>query len=196
MSNPEPVRRYVVRQMDLHPDGPSVLMESRMGPRVVLCLADAYDQDIKALRKGLEFQVERTCDAGELNDVLREERDAALASLAAADEELAEQAKTIERLEHERWMLAANIHARREGTWDAQETWDEMEQAEEIADAALEEKEARGCPDCTGTGNAIDGPQGHRDCPTCDGTGKITALKEARDHEGNSRLRAIGESHE
>ena len=59
---------------------------------------DDYDQDIKALRKGLEFQVERTCDAGELNDVLREERDAALASLAAADEELAEQAKTIVRL--------------------------------------------------------------------------------------------------
>ncbi len=53
----------------------------------------------------------------------------------------AEQAKTIERLEHERWMLAANIHARREGTWDAQETWDEMEQAEKIADAALQEDE-------------------------------------------------------
>ncbi len=37
------VKRYVVRQMDLHPDGPNVLKKSRVGPRIAVYLATDYD---------------------------------------------------------------------------------------------------------------------------------------------------------
>ena len=43
------------------------------------------------------------------------------------------------RLKHERWMLAANIQARRDDTWDDLNTWEAVEASEVIADTVLEE---------------------------------------------------------
>ena len=110
MSNQqEPVKRPKTKRFMAHIYFDRETGEQLDEPDDQICVfADLHDRDIKTLRKGLEFQVERTCDAGELNDVLREERDAALASLAAADEELAKQAETIERLRGAiRWVADA-----------------------------------------------------------------------------------------
>ena len=113
MSNPEPVKWC--RAGDLF-DSDHVVAKA------------IYDRDITVLEDELRLSVFPDEDVMEVRGLRLK---------------VAEQAKTIERLEHERWMLAANIHARRNGMWANLDTWDEMEQAEKIADAALELKEAR-----------------------------------------------------
>ena len=88
MSDHEPVKRFIGNRR----------YSTREEKMVLATDFETAEQRIAELEAGLELEVERACDNGEANDDLREERDTALASLAATDEEIAEQAETIERL--------------------------------------------------------------------------------------------------